>query len=296
MAINLRTQKKLYPYILLIPTLVLLICIVVYPLIYSLNLSFHSFDLKKFTLGRQFVGFQNYLDVFKDIQFLKALRVTILFMLIAIPIEFIAGLSIAMLLNKDVRGSKIVRTLVVIPMMVTPIIVGLQWRFLFNYDMGLINQVLRLLHISQGVNIVGNYKYAIFGVALADAWQWTPFVILLCYSGLRSLPVEPFEAVTIDGATSWQTFKYLTLPLLKPIIIITILLRTMDAFRIYDMIYTLTFGGPGASTETASMFVYRVSFKLFQMGYGAALSYVLLIITIIIANLFVNSLKKVWEG
>ena len=132
MGINLRTKKKLFPYLLLIPTLALLICIVIYPLIYSLNLSFHSFDLKKFTLGRQFVGLQNYLDAFHDTQFLKALKVTILFMLIAIPIEFITGLAIALLLNKDVRGSKTVRTLVVIPMMVTPIIVGLHWRFLFN--------------------------------------------------------------------------------------------------------------------------------------------------------------------
>jgi len=217
-------------------------------------------------------------------------------MLIAIPIEFVVGLSIALLLNKDIRGSKTIRTLVIIPMMVTPIIVGLQWRFLFNYDMGLISQVLRVLHISEGFNILGNHSYALAGVALADIWQWTPFVILLCYSGLRSLPIEPYEAVTMDGATSWQTFKYITLPLLKPVIVITILLRTMDAFRIYDMIYTMTFGGPGASTETASFYVYRVSFKLFHMGYGSALSYILLIITIIIANLFVNSLKKVWEG
>ncbi|QPM68983.1 carbohydrate ABC transporter permease [Atribacter laminatus] len=296
MAFSIKTQKKLFPYLLLLPTLILLICIVIYPLIYSVNLSFHSYDLKKFTQGMQFVGFQNFLDAIKDTQFLKALKVTFLFMLIAIPAEFILGLAIALLLNKDVRGSKTIRTLVVIPMMVTPIIVGLQWRFLFNFDMGLINQILRLLQISPGINILGNYKYALFGVAIADIWQWTPFVILLCYSGLRSLPVEPFEAITIDGATSWQTFKYLTLPLLKPIIVITVLLRTMDAFRIYDMIYTLTFGGPGSSTETASFYVYRVSFKLFQMGYGAALSYILLIITIIIANLFVKSLKQVWEG
>jgi len=287
-------RKNMYPYLLLIPVMVLLIGIVVYPLVYSLRLSFCSYDLKKPWLGREFVGMTNYINAFKDSLFLGSLRITLFFLLGAIPIEIFLGFGIALLLNKDVKGSQIVRTLVVIPMMLTPIIVGLQWRFMFNYDCGLINYIVRGLRISSGISVLSERSLALLGVILADIWQWTPFVILLCYSGLRALPIEPYEAAKIDGASGWQTFRYLTVPLVKPIIVIALLLRTMDAFRIYDVIYTMTYGGPGAATEAASFYVYRRSFKFFHMGYGAALSYILLVISIGLAMVFVNILKRVW--
>lgn len=290
-----RQRKNLFPYLLLIPVLALLISIVVYPLIYSLSLSFCAYDLKKPWLGKQFIGVSNYVNIFKDSLFATSLKVTGFFLLGAIPIEFFLGLGIALLLNKDVKGSKVVRTLVVIPMMLTPIIVGLQWRFMFNYDCGLVNYLIRGLHLGSGIAVLSNRSLALFGVILADVWQWTPFIVLLCYSGLRALPVEPYEAARIDGASGWQTFKYLTIPLIKPVVLIAVLLRTMDAFRIYDVIYTMTYGGPGVATEVASFYVYRKSFKFLHMGYGSALSYILLIISIILATMFVKMLKKSWQ-
>jgi len=184
---------------------------------------------------------------------------------------------------------------VVIPMMLTPIIVGLQWRFMFNYDCGLVNYLIRGLHLGSGIAVLSDRSLALFGVILADVWQWTPFIVLLCYSGLRALPVEPYEAARIDGASGWQTFKYLTIPLIKPVVLIAVLLRTLDAFRIYDVIYTMTYGGPGVATEVASFYVYRKSFKFLYMGYGSALSYILLIISIILATMFVKMLKKSWQ-
>jgi len=288
-------RKNTFPYLLLIPVMVLLISIVVYPLIYSLSLSFCSYDLKKPWLGKEFVGIKNYINAFKDLLFLGSLRITLFFLLGAISTEFFLGFGIALLLNKDIRGSQIVRILVIIPMMLTPIIVGLQWRFMFNYDCGLINYIVRGLRISPGILILSERSLALIGVILADIWQWTPFMILLCYSGLRALPLEPYEASRIDGASGWQTFRYLTVPLLKPVILIALLLRTMEAFKIYDVIYTMTYGGPATATEAASFYVYRISFKFFHMGYGAALSYILLGISIGLAMVFVNILKRAWE-
>jgi multiple sugar transport system permease protein len=176
-------------------------------------------------------------------------------------------------------------------MMLTPIIVGLMWRFMLNYDVGLVQYIISLLGMRR-FPFLADRSTALLMVVFVDIWQWTPFIILMIYSSMQGIPLEPFEAARIDGASELQVIRYIILPSLRKASILCLLIRGMDAIREYDKIFTMTSGGPGNATETLSFYIYRQGFKLFNLGYAASASYILLIVTTVIAQILLNRLKK----
>jgi len=206
--------------------------------------------------------------------------------------EFFLGLGLALLLDQPFRGRGLFRAILLIPMMLPPVVVGVVWRLMYNPDFGAINGTLK----GAGVNTEALTWTASPGLALAsviavDIWQWTPFMFLILLAGLQAIPQEPYEAAMIDGSNWWQTFCHVTLPMLKPAILIALLLRTMDLLRVFDQIFILTGGGPGFATETVSLYIYRAAFRFADFGYAAAMSFVLLALTNVISLIYIRFLQ-----
>jgi multiple sugar transport system permease protein len=281
--------RRLEPAFYIAPAFVALLVVLIYPLGYSLWLSFHQWTLRTFRQGVPFVGFQNYIGLFSNPDFLNSLRITFTFVFLAISIEFTLGMGLALLLNHDLKGKNIFRALILLPMMCTNVVIGLTWRLLLNYQYGLVNYYLGVVGLPP-VEWLSNPKVAMASVVLVDVWNTTSFVALMLLAGLQSLPDEPFEAAKIDGASGPQTFFYLTLPLLRPFILVALLWRFIDTFRIFDVIYLLTAGGPARVTETVSIYVYRYGFQSFNLGIAAASSFTMLLIMLVIAGILARSI------
>jgi multiple sugar transport system permease protein len=205
---------------------------------------------------------------------------------VTIGLQLVLGMGIALLLQRQVVAQGLIRTALLLPMMTTPVVVGLIWRFMFNPTQGIVNYLLGLIGIP-GPNWLGGLQTGLLSVMIADIWEWTPFMVLILLAALQTLPQEPYEAAAIDGASTWQTFLHITLPLLRPTIVVAVLLRAIDSFKTFDLVYVMTNGGPGTSTETLSFYTYKWGFKFFQMGYASALSFVMLIMVIIFANILI---------
>ena len=278
------------PYLMLSGAVVILFALTIFPLLYSLALSFHKWSLMKPGPWR-FVGLLNYWDILKNPVFWRVIQNTFVFTFSAVTLQFAIGLGLAHLFSRQLRGEGVLRSMLVLPMMIPPILIGLIWLFMYKKDFGIINNMLKLLSI-EPITWLSKPSTAMWAIIIADVWQWTPFMFLLLLAGLRSLPEELYESARIDGASSWQIFQYVTLPLLKPIIAIAILIRFMDAFREFDKIFQLTGGGPGVATETISLFIYRNGFRYFNMGYASALSYLALIIIIGFSMIYIKALRR----
>jgi len=246
-------------------------------LIYSLIISFFKYDLA-ISKEKEFVGFQNYIIAFQDKYFLRSFFITIIFVIVTVAIEVIIGLVVAFLLAREGKGLRIIRSLILIPMVIAPVVVGILWRVLFNPDFGLLNYFFTIIGLASK-QWLGDPKIALISVMIADIWEWTPFVILCFVAGITSLPSDSFEAARIDGANGYQLLRHIMLPLLKPVIIVTILLRTLDAFKVFDTVYVMTYGGPGNSTKLLSFFIYESGLKYFHIGYACAVSWIFLIFT-----------------
>jgi len=288
------SQKKYSGYLFLAPSVIYLILFSIYPLIYALNVSFRQFIISKPYLGMEWVGFQNFWRVLTDSQFLYSLKATLYFTGVSVTIEFWLGLGIALLLYKNIKGVGIIRTLVIIPMMIAPVVVGLSWKYMLSFDKGIINYFIRQLGI-QPPNWLGSANAAIPALIITDVWQWTPLFALLLLAGLQAMPEEPFEAAWVDGASNWQSFIHLTLNFLKPFILISLLLRLMDSLRTFDMPFVMTSGGPGRVTEFISLYAYRQAFTYYYVSIGIAAAFIILIIIVLIANVLVRALPTM-EG
>jgi multiple sugar transport system permease protein len=289
-----KKKTQLTPYILVSGAFLILFALTIFPLLYSLILSFHEWNMTK-PAPWKFVGFQNYWEILKDPVFWRVIRNTFIFTFSTVSLQFAIGLGLAHLFNKEIRGEGVVRSTLVLPMMVPSILVGLMWLFMYKRDFGIINYLLGLLNINPIAWLSTSWN-SMAGIIIADIWQWTPFMFLLLLAGLRSLPTEIFESARIDGASSLQIFRHVTLPLLRPFIAIALIIRSMDAFREFDKIFQLTGGGPGIATETISLFIYRNGLRYFKMGYAAALSYLTLIIIITVSTLYVRFLQRKGEN
>jgi len=282
-------KRRTVGYILLLPSLVFLLLIIIYPLAYSIYLSLTDFTFgKPFTF---FVGLENYQDILHNKYFYNSLMVTAKFTSLTVSTEFLLGLGIALLLIRRFRVRAFIRTTMLAPMMITPVVVGIIWRLLFQPDFSIINYFLSVLGIS-GPLWLQQHGWALISVAIADIWQWTPFFILILTSGLVSLPQEPIEAAWVDGASRGQTFWYISLPLLKPLILVGLLLRIIDSFRTYDLVYVMTYGGPGVATELLSYRVWKEGFVFQRLGYAAAMSYIMVAILTILALILVKSIRR----
>lgn len=284
-------QRQLEPALYIAPAFLVLIIILIYPLGYSFWLSFHEWTLRDFVNGVPWVGLQNYLSLLSNPDFFNSLRITFTFVISAIAIEFTLGMGLALLLNHNLRGKGIIRSMILLPMMCTNVVIGLTWRLLFNYEFGIINFYLSQLKLTR-VEWLSLPSLAMISVIIVDVWNTTSFVALMLLAGLQSLPEEPFEAAKIDGASFWQTFTYITLPLLRQSILVALLWRLIDTFRIFDVVYLLTAGGPARATEMVSLYVYTYGFKSFNLGYASAASYAMILIMLVIAGLLARSISR----
>ncbi|WP_313996537.1 sugar ABC transporter permease [uncultured Paenibacillus sp.] len=288
---KLRIESGAFKYYLFVPTLAILIFMTVVPLAFSLITSFTGYKATE-TGSFVFNGVDNFVRAWGDTNIRAAFRNTLTFVFFSVGIEFVLGMALAVLLNRQVRGITFIRTFLLLPMMVTPVAVGLLWRWMFNTDYGLINYFAGAWFGADPVNWLGEYLYAMPVVILVDVWQWTPFVVLSLLAGLQSLSSEPFEAGNIDGANAWQIFRYITLPQLKSVILVVLLIRTIDSFKSFDVVWILTNGGPGVSTELFSSQIYRIAFKFWETGYASAVSWVFLIVVMVITSLFIRFLYR----
>lgn len=282
-----RRAHRYAPAIFLGPAVLILATISLFPFVYSLWLSLNKWNLADRTATWTLVGLKNYITIFTtDPFFGSAIKATFIFLGGAVVVEMILGLAIALLLNDEFRGQGLIRTMIMLPLMTTPVVVGLIWRFMYNPERGMVNYLLSLVGIT-GPDWLGRHQTAMPAVIFADIWEWTPFVALIVLAALQALPREPFEAALIDGASAWQSFRYITFPLIQPALLVALLIRLMDAFKTFDLIYVLTLGGPGVSTQALSLYTYKYGFKFFRMGYASALSYIMIILMIIMANVFI---------
>ncbi len=286
-----RLMRKIEPAFYIAPAFIVLSIILLYPLGYALWLSVHQWTLRTFKQGVPFTGFQNYLELFSNPDFLNSIKITFTFVFFAISIEFILGMAVALLLNHEIKGKGFFRSMILLPMMCTNVVIGLTWRLLLNYQYGIVNYYLGQLGFSP-VEWLSSPQVAMASVVIVDVWNTTSFVALMLLAGLQSLPDEPYEAAKIDGASSAQTFIYLTLPLLRPIILVVLLWRFIDTFRIFDVIYLLTAGGPARVTETVSIYVYRYGFQSFNLGIAAAASFIMLLIMLLIAGVLARAIRQ----
>lgn len=281
-------QNTKYIVFFLLPSLVVIGGIVLYPLIYSFVLSFRFLNLAELYKGTRFVGLRNYVKVLTSEYFRSSLRISLFLTAICVSSEFTIGLALALVLSREFKGRGLLRTIFIIPVILTPVVVGLLWRFLFQYD-GVINYLLMKVRLSP-VNWT-NAANSFSTIYIATIWQNFPFSFLLLLAGIEALPREPYEAAKIDGATPSKSFFYLTLPLLEPVIMIVLIIRTIDTLRIFDLVFSLTKGGPGRSTEVVSLLIYMTSFRFFHMGEGAAGSFILFFMVLVFSIVYIKVIR-----
>lgn len=280
-------REWLLPVLFIAPAIAVLLALSIYPLIYSLTVS-----LQQETSGGVVWGLGNFARLLSDDFFLTAMVHTFIYAAVALTCEFFLGLGLALLLNDRIRGRSLFRASLLVPMMLPSVVVGVVWRLILNPNFGAINGTLKQFGINtEGLTWTASPVLAMFSVIAVDVWQWTPFVFLVLLAGLQAIPQEPYEAALIDGSSRWQTFWHVTLPLLKPAILIVLLLRTMDLLRVFDQIFILTEGGPGFATETISLYIYRTAFRFFDFGYATAMSFVLLALTNVISAIYIKFLQ-----
>ena len=269
----------------LVPITVYMVVFFLYPVIYNIFIGF--FDLK---LGRTpiFNGVSNYREMLADTQFLNSLITTLVFVFSAVSVEVIFGMFIAFLLNHENRVMEIIRTFILIPTVFTPLVAGLVWKSLYHPDLGMITYYLRKFGIDIGRGLIVERSLALGSIVVVDIWEWTPLMVIIILAGLKSLPTEPYEAARIDGAGEIPIFFKITLPLLRPTLLVALLIRSLDALKVFDIIWAITGGGPGTSTTVANLRIYEVGMNQLRIGYAAALSNVLLIIGVIIGIFFIK--------
>jgi multiple sugar transport system permease protein len=277
-----------FAWALVAPALVMITAILALPLLFSLYVSFHEWDLTKVPNRLDWVALKNYLELLSNADMWRALYFTLIYTVACVGGEFALGLILALLLHKAPVGREIFTAILVLPMMMTPIVGGLVWRLMYNPTYGVINQTFGLGNLVW----LGEVRYAVLAVILVTIWHNSAFVMVLVLAGLRSLAEEPFEAALIDGASPCQSFRYITLPLLKPTIMVALLIRTIFEFRAFDVIWILTQGGPAWATETLSLLNFRMGFRYFATGPAAALSWIMLGMTGVLSAGYIWSLSR----
>lgn len=280
-------RELLLPYLLVAPALAVLLALSIYPLLYSITIS-----LQQETASGIVWTLAHFKRLLTDNFFRTAMVHTLVYAVAALTCEFLIGLGLALLLNQQIRGRGLFRASLLVPMMLPTVVVGVVWRLLLNPNFGAINGTLKQLGVNtEGLTWTASPRLAFVAVVAVDVWQWTPFVFLVLLAGLQAIPQEPYEAALIDGSSRWQTFRHVTLPLLKPAILIVLLLRTMDLLRVFDQIFILTEGGPGFATEMISLYIYRTAFRFSDFGYAAAMSFVLLAVTNVVSVVYLKLLQ-----
>jgi multiple sugar transport system permease protein len=279
-------------FFLLLPLLLYIVIIAIYPLFFSFRISLFDYRLTDPTQTQTFVGLENYLRAFKDPTVLISLQNTLIYVAGTVSVELLLGLGLALLFSPETRLAQFIRSFLLIPMALPPLVVGLIWKSLYNADFGVIPYYLKQLGMDVGGGPLGEISTAMPAVMLIDVWQWTPLLMVIFLAGLKSLPQEPYEAAYVDGASRWQSFIYLTMPLLKPTFLIAFLLRTVQSFKVFDTIYATTAGGPGQTTTVLNYHIYTVGLTFFDMGYAAALANILLVMVTLLSIIYIMVMTR----
>jgi multiple sugar transport system permease protein len=273
------------------PAVALIAILSIYPLLYSLWVSFVNYDF--LVPGHAFVGFANFAAVTADPVARHALLVTAWLSAICVAVEFLLGLALALAMEKPFRGRGAVMSILIIPLFVSPVIVGQFWALLLQRPFGPTDYILsRLLGHAVNINWLSEFPWNFVAIVLADVWQWTPFMFVILLAGLSALPREPYEAAQIDGVTAWQALRYITLPQLAPMVLLAVTFRLLDAVKLFDVIFMMTGGGPGTSTYTASYYLYQTGFAQFHLSQATAGSWIFLLLIAAAIALLVRRLLR----
>ena len=281
--------EKLLPLALVTPILIIILALGLYPFLYVIWL---SFQMQTAATKPVFVGLENYWNLlFRDRTFRDVLGNTLIYVAATVVAEFLIGLGLALLLQRDFRGKRILVPLFYVPMMITPVAIGLNFRIIYNVEYGPLTYFLSFVGVPP-VKWIASATYSLFSLILVDIWEWTPFMFLVLLAGLSTVSRECLEASLIDGASYWQRFRYVTLPFMRGSILVAVLIRMIDAFKAFDVIYTVTEGGPGTSSAVLSFYTYIVGFRRFSLGDAAAMSLVLFLIILIPSQLLFRTLRR----
>ena len=279
-----------FHYVAILPALIATVSVIVVPLAYSFGISFYHFVLTD-PRNLRFDGLANYAHAFSDPSFVNSLRITLIYGVGTVSVELVLGMASAVLVNRLTWGQGVVRTAMLVPIFMTPAVAAFMWRFLLHPDLGIVDYLLSQIGLGRPVWL-GDPKLALISVMAVDIWRSTPFMFLVFLAGMQSLPAELFEAAAVDGASAWQRFRSLTLPLLRPLILVALVIRGMDALREFDTLFIMTGGGPGNATETIALATYRYSFRNYDMGLGSAVSYIIFGVVFVLSLFFVRQLQR----
>lgn len=287
-------RERLTGWLILLPALIILGLVFIYPILRAFWLSWFTENLAT-QLQPVFTGFGNYQRMIGDGRFWQSLWNTSVFTAISVTLELIFGLGVALVLNKSFFGRGVVRTIAIIPWALPTAVMGLAWAWIFNDQYGVVNDILRRLGlIDTGINWLGTPALAMTALIVADVWKTTPFISIILLAGLQSIPEDLYEAHKMDGASPWQSFYQITLPLLMPQILIALLFRFAQSFGVFDLVQVMTGGGPAGSTETVSIYIYSTVMRYLDFGYGAALvvvTFLLLVIAVAITSLLLKRVR-----
>jgi multiple sugar transport system permease protein len=290
--LKIRDRDQMTGWVLVLPALLLLILVFAYPIGRALWLSLFTRNLGT-KLQPIFAGLDNYVRMVGDGRFWQSYWTTTVFTVTSVCLELLLGLGIALVLNRSFRGRNLVRTIAILPWALPTALIGLAWTWIFNDQFGAVNDILiRLGVIKTGINWLGEPTLAMVSVIFADVWKTTPFISILLLAGLQSISADLYEAHAIDGATPWQSFRQITLPLLLPQILVALLFRFAQAFGIFDLITVMTGGGPGGATEVVSLYIYATMMRYLDFGYGAALVVVTFLLLVMVVAIVAFLLKK----
>ncbi|MBL8165025.1 MAG: sugar ABC transporter permease [Anaerolineae bacterium] len=276
----------------ILPTVILLVLMNIFPLIYSLFLSFTNYSVIS-DQAPQWVGIQNYINILNDERYWNNFAITGRYALVSVLLQMLIGFGLAMLLRTKFKGSGLLTTLILVPMMLSPIVVAVFWKLMFNPSVGILNYLLGFTDINTSPEWLGRPDLALWAIVIVDVWMWSPFVMLLALAGLSAIPEYLYEAAAIDRATPWFQFWRITLPQVMPLLLIALLFRSIEAFKQFDLVQGLTGGGPGDITETVSIRLYKLAFQgVYDTGTSSALAYVILVIIIAVSNLYIRQLNR----
>jgi len=268
-----------------LPTVVIILALTIFPLVYSLRLSFCRWDMTTFGSHPQFIGLKNYARLFIDGRFYNALTKTGIIVISALVAQTLLGVGVALLLHRKFRGRGILIAIFLIPLMISEIAAALCWGLIYDATFGPLNEILMMFHLTVK-RVVWLVDHPLLSIITADIWQWSSFIMLITLAALQALPRDPLEAAMLDGASSWQIFRFMTLPLITPIVAVGVILRAMDAVKLFDKVYILTHGGPGSVSETVTYYIYLEAFRFWDLPYASAISFILLAIVVALITLF----------
>jgi multiple sugar transport system permease protein len=277
------------------PSIALLLAINIFPLIWAIRLSFTNFKSNLPNVPLKFVGLANYVDILTDEDIWYGMQVTAHFVIWTITLQVIIGFGLALLINRQFRGHSFWTTVILLPMMLSPAVVGNFWTFLFQPQIGLFNYIVSFFTgiPPSAFQMIGEVRLAPWTIVLVDTWMWAPYVMLICLAGLRSIPDYIYEAAEIDRASPWRQFWSITLPMVLPFLMLAVLFRAIENFKMFDMVNLLTSGGPGSTTELASITLKRDAFEKWRTGYSSAFAIILFVTVFGLANIYVKALNRV---